>query len=328
MMFRGTQVVDPALNSIKEALPGLLLASKSENTISAYKRGIKSWQYWCAKFPELQPFPAKATSVMFFITSMVQRGESLSKTIQTFYSINFLHNITGTKNPCKNKTVKAALESARRILSKPVKKKEPIKPKHIRQLVKILAVDAKNLPNYRILAICTLAFAGFFRFSEVANLRRSDIVFHRNYLKIFIEKSETDLYRDGAHVLVAKTGSISCPYSILSKYIELAGISSSSQEFLFRGLTFFKKQKVYKLRTSNKPISYSRAREIVLDAFDKVGLDKKKFCLHNLRAGGATAAANTGIRDRLFKRHGRWRSENAKDGYVKDKLSSLSRNLV
>ena len=70
--------------------------------------------------------------------------------------------------------VKAALESARRILSKPVKKKEPIKSKHIRQLEKILAVDAKNLPNYRILAICTLAFAGFLRFSEVANLRRSD----------------------------------------------------------------------------------------------------------------------------------------------------------
>ena len=164
------------------------------------------------------------------------------------------------------------------------------------------------------------------RFSEVANLRRLDIVFHRNYLKIFIEKSKTDVYRDGAHVLVAKIGSLSCPFSILSKYIELAGISHFSQEYSFRGLSFFKKQNVYKLRASNKPISYSRAREIVSDAFDKVGLDKKKFCLHSLRsggAGGATAAANSGIRDRLFKRHGRWRSENAKDGYVKDKLSSL-----
>ena len=39
--------------------------------------------------------------------------------------------------------------------------------------------------------------------------------------------------------------------------------------------------------------------------------------LHSLRAGGATSAANVGIPDRLFKRHGRWASENAKDGYVK-----------
>ncbi|KAL5020676.1 hypothetical protein ScPMuIL_002241, partial [Solemya velum] len=43
----------------------------------------------------------------------------------------------------------------------------------------------------------------------------------------------------------------------------------------------------------------------------------------NLRAGGASKAANAGIPDRLFKRHGRWRSETAKDGYVKDDFSKL-----
>ncbi|XP_046567698.1 uncharacterized protein LOC124276085 [Haliotis rubra] len=42
----------------------------------------------------------------------------------------------------------------------------------------------------------------------------------------------------------------------------------------------------------------------------------------SLRSGGATAAANNGIPDRMFKRHGRWRSEKAKDGYVKDKLEN------
>jgi hypothetical protein len=38
---------------------------------------------------------------------------------------------------------------------------------------------------------------------------------------------------------------------------------------------------------------------------------------------GATAAYNFGVPDRLFKRHGRWRSENAKDGYVKDSFNDL-----
>ena len=42
--------------------------------------------------------------------------------------------------------------------------------------------------------------------------------------------------------------------------------------------------------------------------------------MHSLRAGGATAAAGSGVPDRLFKRHGRWRSETAKDGYVKDSV--------
>ena len=61
-----------------------------------------------------------------------------------------------------------------------------------------------------------------------------------------------------------------------------------------------------------------------------IGLNKKQFGLHSLRSGGASAAANAGVPDRFFKRHGRWRSENAKDGYVKDSLDErlkVSRNL-
>ena len=56
----------------------------------------------------------------------------------------------------------------------------------------------------------------------------------------------------------------------------------------------------------------------------------KKFGLHSLRSGGATACANLGIADKLLKKHGRWRSETAKDGYVKDSLPdrlSVSKNL-
>ena len=42
--------------------------------------------------------------------------------------------------------------------------------------------------------------------------------------------------------------------------------------------------------------------------------------MQGLRAGGATPAANIGVEDRLFKWHGHWESESAKDGYVKDSL--------
>ena len=46
---------------------------------------------------------------------------------------------------------------------------------------------------------------------------------------------------------------------------------------------------------------------------------------------GATSVAKAGIADRLFKRHGRWASENAKDGYVKDDFNSrlsVTKSLV
>ena len=60
-----------------------------------------------------------------------------------------------------------------------------------------------------------------------------------------------------------------------------------------------------------------------MDAFFQLGFRSRLFGFHSLRSGGATAAANAGINDRLFKRHGRWRSDKAKDGYVKDNLDLL-----
>ena len=64
-------------------------------------------------------------------------------------------------------------------------------------------------------------------------------------------------------------------------------------------------------------------RELFLTKLSQLSFDPKQFGLHSLRADGATAAANAGVPDRLFKHHGRWRSETAKDGYVKDSVPSL-----
>ena len=72
-------------------------------------------------------------------------------------------------------------------------------------------------------------------------------------------------------------------------------------------------------------LGYTRLRELLLAKITQLGMDPELFGMHSLRAGGATAAANAGVPDRLFKRHGRWRSESAKDGYVRD---SVDKRLV
>ena len=59
----------------------------------------------------------------------------------------------------------------------------------------------------------------------------------------------------------------------------------------------------------------------MLEAFKDIVPGISVLGTHSLRCGGA-AAANAGISDRLFKRHGRWSSDSAKDGYVKDSLFS------
>ena len=77
-------------------------------------------------------------------------------------------------------------------------------------------------------------------------------------------------------------------------------------------------------------LSYTTVRESVRNLLKHVVDDVSVFGVHSLRAGGATMAANSGVQDRQFKRHGRWKSETAKDGYVKDSLDNrlaVSRNL-
>ena len=107
---------------------------------------------------------------------------------------------------------------------------------------------------------------------------------------------------------------------MLERYLNLAELNSSSEQYIFGSLSYCKKYQSYKLRKNNKPLTYTRARELILSALQSIGLDKSKFGLHSLRSGGATSAAASGICDRLFKKHGRWRSDKAKDGYVRENI--------
>jgi len=94
---------------------------------------------------------------------------------------------------------------------------------------------------------------------------------------------------------------------MLSRYCVLANIAPDSTDYLFRPLCFCKSTNTYKLRQGK--LSYSTARETLLSALETLGLNKKHFGLHSLRSGGATAAAAAGVEERLFKKHGRWKSD-------------------
>ena len=142
-------------------------------------------------------------------------------------------------------------------------------------------------------------------------------------MKIFIEKSKTDIYRDGKWVFIsASEDAYYCPEANLKRYFVMAKIDNPlSEEYIFRAVSAGKKKDT--LRACNKPLSYTSAREQFLAAVKSIGLPPTNYGLHSLRSGGASTAANNGVSDRLFKKHGRWRSEQVKDGYVKDDTASL-----
>ena len=115
--------------------------------------------------------------------------------------------------------------------------------------------------------------------------------------------------------MITRTGNSTCLVAMLETCLARTGTQMSDHRFMFRPIC--KTARSETLRESGS-ISYTCLRESFRKKLKELGYNPDIFSLHSLRAGGATAAANNGVPDRLFKRHGRWKSDSAKDGYVED----------
>lgn len=138
--------------------------------------------------------------------------------------------------------------------------------------------------------MCLLGFSGFFRFSELSNIIMCDIKWENAHIEINIPKSKTYIYRRGNSV--AKTGNDLCPVFFgLNKFIDMLWLEKISGDYLFTAINFLKSRNVYIASNKFKPLSYTRAREILLSSLKEIDLDSS-FALHSLCNGGVTAAAN------------------------------------
>ena len=178
------------------------------------------------------------------------------------------------------------------------------------RLVWLYDSEQTDLKGIRIACMCLLCYAGFLRYSELANLKRNNIYFCYNYVKLLLENSKTDVYREGREVFISKTNSPTCLCGMLQRSLTLANIDDTSVEYIFRPLCYCKSHNTYILR-KRRP-SYTTARETLLSALDTLGLQKKMFGLDSLMSGGATSAAAARDEDMLFKKHGRWKTDRTK----------------
>ncbi|XP_068716960.1 uncharacterized protein [Montipora capricornis] len=133
--------------------------------------------------------------------------------------------------------------------------------------------------------------------------------FADSHVAIFLEKRKNDQFCEGSWVFVARCSTSPCPVKIIEKFLRIA---NHSTPFFQRVL--HTKQGVHLRRVA---MSYSRAKELIKKELGKEGLDPTRFGIHSLRSGGASAAA-MGVPDRLFQRHGGWRSEKAQNNYIKE----------
>ena len=298
-----------------------VIDSKARNTTVKYAYSFKRFVVWSEKYTEIKSvLPADEIYVSLYLQYLMQSAKHYSTIEAACYAIKWAHSLAGFEDPCASDIVKCIVEASKRKLNRPIQKKEPMNANIMISLFKKFGGTNSSLKNLRLLAMCFLAYSGFLRYSELCQIRAKNITFGNDHIDIYIESSKTDCYRKGKNVLIAKLDQAHCTVRILSDYLDKAKIDRSSDDFVFRALSYCKSTNNCKLRKKNIQLSYTRTREILKGALSELGLNARIFGTHSFRAGGCSAASNSGVSDRLLKIHGRWKSDIAKDSYISDNL--------
>lgn len=310
---------DPELRRLARSLQSTVLRGRADSTVTKYGYAFQRWKTWAQARQEVAILPVSAVHFALYLQHLGEKAQSWSAVQEAVNAVSWVHQLSGFEPIAQSPFIQATVAGLKRSLAKPKVRKEPVTVDMLAALVDSLG-ESPSLSDVRLAASCLLAFAAFLRFDELAKLRCCDIKIGEASMAVHIASSKTDQYRQGDSIIVARTGTKTCPVAMMERYFAMATLVQSSALPLFRGITRTKRGE--QLRSSGC-LSYTRMRELFLAKWKELGFDASQFGLHSLRAGGATAAANAGVPDRLFKRHGRWRSELAKDGYVKDSREAM-----
>ena len=315
----------PELTRLASSVQESVIRSRADSTTKKYLGAFRRWKTW-AQQHSLQVFPVKESHLVLYMQSLAESSSSNSAVEEIYNAMSWIHAMANCDSPTDSQFVGTVMQGLQRNLAQPVTKKLLVTTEMLAAIVDD-AEKSRSLADWRLATACVISYAAFLRFNELIHIRAVDVKFNDEFMSISIPKSKTDQLRKGEKVVVARTSSKLCPVNILQRYMAYAGIQTGDTRFIFQPIVKLKHGE--KLRESGS-LSYTRLQECFKGKLESLGFPAECYGLHSLRAGGATAAANGGVPDRLFKRHGRWKSDSAKDGYVEDSLHarlSVSSNL-
>jgi len=137
-------------------------------------------------------------------------------------------------------SVKDTLKFVAKVCAHPNRRKSALTSADIRRIWdKLLEKygDYEKFPLFelRTFTMCLFQHTTFCRFSDVKNLKISNLLFDADYFKVTIEKSKTDQAGRGDYVFVPKlsTGFID-PHMLLCLYVQkLSGVDNDPDIYLF-----------------------------------------------------------------------------------------------
>ena len=307
-------VTNAELQSLISTLPRLIEAGVAASTKTKYQRSWWKWEQFCVDKSEVVSRPADPFFIAVYFNHLLMTTGTRGSIQDAMYGIRWGHISAGFYSPTDHPFVKLTYEGAIRLSNySGTNKKDPVTASMLRHLIDTYSHQT-DLMTQRFLLICLLGFAAFMRIEEMLDVKVKDITFYPKYMTINVPKSKNDQTREGNIIYVSEIRSRYCPVAHTAAYITIAKLEQS--DFLICKLA--KTKRGHNVVGSHQ-MSYSRIREVFLE-FMRPHFPSINLGLHGLRAGGASAAAENQISDRLISKHGRWTSEKARDGYIKDSV--------
>ena len=212
-----SELKDPELKELASRLPATILHSRADSTVKKYLGAYRRWKTW-ATAHRLDPDPAKPHEFVLYLQHLSEETSSKAAVEEVCNALSWVHPSAGLLPITKDTFVKATLEGLQRTLAKPVIKKEPITT----EMLEAIVCDASilgSLSDLRLATACLLAFAGFLRFDKLINLWPCDFKLQVEMMSIWIVRSKTDQLCQGDRVVVAWTGTPTCPVAMLEPSI-------------------------------------------------------------------------------------------------------------
>ena len=291
------------------------------STQKTYDQGLKTYHNFC-DIHSLTPFPPSEASILRFI-SHLDILHLRSQTIKVYVAgIDHFCVLKNWDKPSSLPRVKLLLRAVS-IKDAPAKSKLPITVDILNLMKPFVLSDTVDGAMFWA-AMCVAHF-GLLRVSEFTVNTKFNSNHHvslheakvsKDRISIFVPRSKTDLANQGFHLDFICNGTNVCPFCALLDYFKTRNITHVEQP-LFQ-------------LTNGKALTRFHFVEKTKSVLSILGMDKKSYSSHSFRSGGATSAAQAGLKDWQLKHLGRWKSE-AYHSYVKPSqcmLENLRAKLV
>ena len=198
-------------------------------------------------------------------------------------------------DPTDDSLLQLVCRGIRRLQGDSQRTRLPITINLMRTIKEQLRQSTYTLQEQRMLwAAFTMAFYGFFRVSELTNLRWCDVLFSSDHISVTLHQSKTDPFRRGCIVKIFKTDSSTCPHHAIDRFHKMCGDVTPAAS-LYQAGRF-------------QPLSHAAVTNTLRQLLKQAGIDYPHYSSHSFRIGAATTAAAAGLPSWLIKTLGRWAS--------------------